>query len=185
MKVDSVGTLTIAACLIVIFSPTYAFSSRVNGKGIYETFNAKQSLVSATKRETEKFFFGGGSGNMRAPTHDTPASPCKCSKWSGGLLLKIPYDHILDISMCSPYERCNAIPMLVVRCQLHIVHHSSNKQFLSLIPVALLQILSIMLFLLQINYTFISSLWWAKRCIANCWVRFQLFSKWEESISIN
>lgn len=59
--------------------------STANGKGIFQTYNAKKSIASGAKTDSEKFFFGGGSGTVndhisRAPSHDTPASPCKCSK---------------------------------------------------------------------------------------------------------
>lgn len=59
--------------------------STSNGKGIYQTYNSKKSLTSATKKDPEKFFLGGSGSSTndhisRAPSHDTPASPCKCSK---------------------------------------------------------------------------------------------------------
>lgn len=67
--------------LVLLISVTYisAFSSTYQGKGGYQAHNAKQSLAVASQKDTEKFFGNAGS-SMRAPAHDTPASPCKCSK---------------------------------------------------------------------------------------------------------
>lgn len=70
----------------VLGSALHIFAySTANGKGIFQTYNAKKSVVAGSKGDSEKFFFGGGSGSVndhisRAPSHDTPASPCKCSK---------------------------------------------------------------------------------------------------------
>lgn len=57
--------------------------STSNGKGVYKTYNTKKSLTAvATKKESEKFIFNSmNNDNSRAPAHDTPASPCKCSKY--------------------------------------------------------------------------------------------------------
>lgn len=66
-------------CLVFLASQTIAVPSTFLGKGIYETYSAKQSLLTSSSKEKDKFFLGNG-GNSRAPAHDTPASPCKCCK---------------------------------------------------------------------------------------------------------
>lgn len=75
--------------IVYVLSCTIHISaySTAHGKGIFQTYNAKKSsIASGAKGESEKFFFGGGSSSnsandhiSRAPSHDTPASPCKCS----------------------------------------------------------------------------------------------------------
>lgn len=69
--------------LLLIFGVThiFAFTSTYHGKGAYHAHNAKQSLATAGQKDTQKFFLGNAGGSMRAPAHDTPASPCKCSEW--------------------------------------------------------------------------------------------------------
>lgn len=57
----------------------FAYPSTHQGKGAYQAHNAKQSLSMDGQKDTEKFFSNSG-GSMRAPAHDTPASPCKCSE---------------------------------------------------------------------------------------------------------
>lgn len=70
------------AYIIVCAAQISAYSTS-NGKGIYKTYNAKKSLAAvATKKDPEKFLFGNMNDHSRAPSHDTPFSPCKCSKYS-------------------------------------------------------------------------------------------------------
>lgn len=74
--------LFVLSCMFVAQICAYAAS---NGKGVYKTYNSKKSLTAAaaaaTKKDAEKFLFNSMNDNSRAPAHDTPASPCKCSKY--------------------------------------------------------------------------------------------------------
>lgn len=71
---------------VFIFVAQIGAFSTSNGKGVYKTYNnnAKKSLTAvATKKEnSEKFLFNNANDHSRAPSHDTPYSPCKCSKYS-------------------------------------------------------------------------------------------------------
>lgn len=80
--------LIFTLCYVILFATHIsAYSSTSNGKGRYKTYNAKKSLSAVeTKRDPEKLFLGSMSDNSRAPSHDTPASPCKCSKYTRELL---------------------------------------------------------------------------------------------------
>lgn len=69
--------------LIIVFTTnSLAFSSQTPGKGDYEMYNSKQAISTTdNKKDTDKLF-ASSLGNSRAPAHDTPASPCKCSKYN-------------------------------------------------------------------------------------------------------
>lgn len=84
MRVKYTEHLIILVYMLSFVLHICAYSTS-NGKGIYQTYNSKKSLTSATKKDPEKFFLGGSGSSTndhisRAPSHDTPASPCKCSK---------------------------------------------------------------------------------------------------------
>lgn len=86
MKVKCTDWLIVIVYVLSCILHIDAYST-ANGKGIFQTYNAKKSVASGTKTDSEKFFFGGGSGSVndhisRAPSHDTPASPCKCCEWT-------------------------------------------------------------------------------------------------------
>lgn len=79
MRMKHVELLFVLSCMFVAQICAYAAS---NGKGVYKTYNSKKSLTAAaTKKDAEKFLFNSMNDNSRAPAHDTPASPCKCSKY--------------------------------------------------------------------------------------------------------
>lgn len=85
MRVNCAELLFTLAYVFVFVVQIGAYSTS-NGKGVYKTYNAKKSLASAltaTKKESEKFLFNNMMNDhlSRAPSHDTPASPCKCSKY--------------------------------------------------------------------------------------------------------
>lgn len=76
--VDYVPTLIYLMIFVVNICTAFSTS---NGKGIYQTYNTKKFATSpAMKKESEKIFFGLTNDHSRAPSHDTPASPCTCSK---------------------------------------------------------------------------------------------------------
>lgn len=68
-------------------------SSSANGKGVYKTYNGKKSLTAfALKKDSaEKTLFGNNKDNSRAPSHDSPSSPCKCSKYTHNCELNSTY----------------------------------------------------------------------------------------------
>lgn len=83
MRVNYAELLFTLAYAFVFVAQINAYSTS-NGKGVYKTYNAKKSLAAlTTKKEPEKFLFNNMMMNdhSRAPLHDTPASPCKCSKY--------------------------------------------------------------------------------------------------------
>lgn len=74
------GIWSIALIMLMLYiTCTVAFASSA-GKGDYEPYNSKKLWLgpATEKKSTSKFF----SGSNRAPAHDTPASTCKCSKYS-------------------------------------------------------------------------------------------------------
>lgn len=85
MKVNCLGYWLTTWSLVFLLCVThiFAFASTYHGKGAYQAHNAKQSLavVVDEQKETDKFF-GSAGANSRAPAHDTPASPCKCSEYT-------------------------------------------------------------------------------------------------------
>lgn len=83
MRVKYAELLFTLAYVFMFVAQIGAYSTS-NGKGVYKTYNTKKSLTAnvATKKDSEKFLFGNTNDHSRAPSHDTPASPCKCSKYS-------------------------------------------------------------------------------------------------------
>lgn len=83
MRVNYAELLFTLAYVFVFVAQIGAYSTS-NGKGVYKTYNAKKSLTAlTTKKDSEKFLFNNMMNtHSRAPSHDTPASPCKCSKYS-------------------------------------------------------------------------------------------------------
>lgn len=81
MEIKLLRVIFGSAFYLILFLMTIssAFSSQSPGKGDYEMYNTKQTIATDNKKDTDKFF-GSSLGNTRAPAHDTPASPCKCSK---------------------------------------------------------------------------------------------------------
>lgn len=71
--------ILLTVCLVMFGTHTLALASNSAGKGDYEPYNAKKLTQTAEKKSMAKFF---GGGSNRAPAHDTPASACKCSKYS-------------------------------------------------------------------------------------------------------
>lgn len=83
MKMNYTEILFTLAYVVLFVTQIDAYSTS-NGKGVYKTYNnAKKALTSfgAAKKESEKLFFGNMNDNSRAPSHDTPYTPCKCSKY--------------------------------------------------------------------------------------------------------
>lgn len=84
MRVNYADLLfTLSYVFVFVFVAQIGAHSTSNGKGVYKTYNnAKKSLAAlVTKKEnSEKFLFGSVNDHTRAPSHDTPYSPCKCSK---------------------------------------------------------------------------------------------------------
>lgn len=82
MRVKYVELAFVLAYAFMFITQICAYST-ANGKGIYKTYNSKKSLAAAaaTKKDSEKFLFNSMNDHSRAPSHDTPASPCKCSKY--------------------------------------------------------------------------------------------------------
>lgn len=91
MRVNYVESLfTLVYILIFATHVCIAFSSS-NGRGIYQTnYNTKKNSSPAVKKEAEKFFLGAMTDHSRAPSHDTPASPCKCSKFTFSIPSTVP-----------------------------------------------------------------------------------------------
>ncbi|XP_031619926.1 transmembrane protease serine 9-like [Contarinia nasturtii] len=81
MKVNYTKILFTLAYVVLFVTQIGAYSTS-NGKGVYKTYNnAKKALTSfgATKKDSEKFLFGNMNDHSRAPSHDTPYTPCKCT----------------------------------------------------------------------------------------------------------
>lgn len=82
MRVNYGDSMFTLAYMLIFVSHICTAYSTSNGKGIYQTYNTKKLSTSpAVKANSEKFFLSSMSDHSRAPAHDTPASPCKCSKY--------------------------------------------------------------------------------------------------------
>lgn len=85
MKVRKMNILVIYVFgVIIVFANATAHQSPV-GKGVFgkhiSSLMQTQSIDAADEKQLEKFFSQNRDTNIRAPAHDTPASPCKCSEF--------------------------------------------------------------------------------------------------------
>lgn len=80
--------LTCAFVLLITVTHSFAYSMG-SGKGAFQTNNVKPtatplslSTTTIVDGKVKDRSFQNAGGNIRAPAHDTPASPCQCSEFT-------------------------------------------------------------------------------------------------------